>query len=169
MGLYGSMKDTFNAEYKTRPEIYKQRLAEWAKQPPVQRVDKPTNIARARVLGYKAKQGIIVVRVRVGGGSSKLKQPGGGRKPSKNGRYFTRAKSLRAIAEERAARKYMNCEVVNSYFVGSKSDKKYYEVILAETSSPSLAKDKNYSTIISRKRRAFRALTSAGKKHRGLA
>ena len=31
----------------------------------IERVEKPTNIKKARMLGYKAKQGFIIVRVRV--------------------------------------------------------------------------------------------------------
>src|SRR5208283_2367646 len=109
---------------------------------------KPTNLARARKLGYKAKQGVVIVRVKVSKGKSKRRQPSGGRKPSKSGRYYTRSKSMQAIAEERATKKFSNTEVLNSYFVGDSGTHSYYEVIMLDTSSPVIRADPFYSKVI---------------------
>ena len=49
------------------PEL-RSRVILWRKQDAVTRIEKPSRILRARRLGYKAKQGIIVVRMRVGTG-----------------------------------------------------------------------------------------------------
>ena len=70
-------------------------------------------------------------------------------------------KSIQRMAEERVARKYPNLEVLNS---------KYYEVILVDPQCPSIQHDNKINWICSKKhtRRAFRGLTSAGKKGRGL-
>ena len=168
MGLYTHIKQNTIDSYKNRSEPYRQRLIDFNRQPPITRVERPTNIARARKLGYRAKQGVIVVRVRVIGGSSKRKTASGGRKPSKSGRYFTRHKSLIAIAEGRASRKFSNCEVLNSYFVGKSGSNSFFEVILLERSNRSVLSDKIYSGIISSKGRAMRGVTSAGRGHRGL-
>ncbi|MGC8652121.1 MAG: 50S ribosomal protein L15e [Candidatus Micrarchaeia archaeon] len=168
MGTYEQIKKTFRAEYKERSAIYKSRLSQWSAEPAITKIAKPTNIARARELGYKAKEGIDIARVRVRGGRSKRKEHGGGRKPSKSGRFFTRAKSLQAIAEERAAQAYKNYEVLNSYFVGKAGTKEYYEVIMLNRQSKVLASDPYYSAILTQKGRALRGLTSAGRKHRGI-
>jgi large subunit ribosomal protein L15e len=169
MSMYKSMKSTFVNEYKVRPDIYKQRLVEWSVQAPVAKVEGPTNIARARELGYKAKEGVIVIRVRVKGGKKKRERNWGGRKPSKSGRFFSRTKSIQAIAEERAARKFLNCEVLNSYFVGSAGSRKFYEVIMLDRAVAAIKADSMYANIIAQRARAFRGLTSVGKKHRGIA
>ena len=47
------------------PEL-RQRAIIWRKQNAVTRVERPSRLLRAKRLGYKAKQGIIVVRMRVG-------------------------------------------------------------------------------------------------------
>lgn len=167
--MYKQMKQTFISGYKTRSDLYKSHIIAWNAESTVTRVAKPTNIARARELGYKAKEGILVARVRVKGGSKKRKQAGGGRKPSKSGRYFNFVKSSQKIAEERASRKFLNCEVLNSYFVGSAGSKSYYEVILVQRDHPVINADPIYSAIAAQRGRAFRGLTSAGKKHRGIA
>ncbi len=168
MGLYQHMKETVRSEMSERAPLYKERIIKWNSEGPIVRVEKPINIARARELGYKAKEGVIVARVRVKRGSSKREQNAGGRKPSKSGRFFTRGKSLQSIAEDRAARKFSNCEVISSYFAGSSGTDKFFEVIMVDRSRPSIAKDNQYKMILSQRNRAFRGLTSSGRKHRGL-
>jgi large subunit ribosomal protein L15e len=168
MSMYKQMRQTIQSRYKERSDEYKSRIIKWNSEPPIKLVDKPTNIARARILGYKAKEGVFIVRVMLHGGARKRKLAGGGRKPSKSGRYFTRSKSLQAMAEERAARKFSNFEPLNSYFVGSAGSRKFYEVILLDRNSPIIKADKQYSNVISQRGRAFRGLTSAGRRHRGI-
>jgi len=57
------------------------RVIKWRKQNAFTRIDKPSRIQRARRLGYKAKQGIIVIRMRVGTGGMRKQRPRGGRRP----------------------------------------------------------------------------------------
>lgn len=159
MGMYKYIQKSFQKEYHERSASYRARLSKWRKEGAVVRAEKPTNLARARTLGYKAKQGWCIVRVRVGRGMRKRPHPFGGRKPGKNYSYVQPGKSLQRIAEERAARKYSNLEVLNSYFVGSDGQYKYFEVILVDP--------KAYDGKLGRGR-AFRGLTSAGKRGRGL-
>ena len=66
--------------------ILRNRLIQWRKQHTVERIDKPTNPSRARSLGYKAKKGIVMARVRVKKGGRRRRLYGrGGRKPKKAG------------------------------------------------------------------------------------
>ncbi len=168
MSMYKQMKRTMISEYKERSDAYKARIIKWNSEPPVTRIDKPTNIARARELGYKAKEGVLMVRVMLHGGSRKRKHPAGGRGPSKSGRYFTQSKSLQSIAEERAARKFLNFEPLNSYFVGAAGSSKFYEVILLDRNSTVVNSDPQYKSAVMQKGRAFRGLTSTGRRHRGM-
>lgn len=168
MGSYRHIRATLISQYKGRPQEYRERLMRWSAEGTAVRVARPTNLARARKLGYKAKQGVIVVRVKVSKGKSKRRQPSGGRKPSKSGKYYTRSKSMQAIAEERATKKFVNAEVLNSYFVGDSGSHSYYEIIMLDRSSPVIRADPFYSKVVAREDRAIRGLTSAGRRHRGL-
>ncbi|MEM3875954.1 MAG: 50S ribosomal protein L15e [Candidatus Micrarchaeaceae archaeon] len=168
MSLYKQVKQTFISEYKNKSDQLKERIIKWNTESPVIKINNPTNIARARELGYKAKEGIIVVRVKIRKGKRKRQQADGGRKPSKSGRFFSMQKSLQSISEERAAKKFSNYEVLNSYYVGQTGMEKFYEVILMDRNNPVLINDKIYSNISSQKNRVSRGLTSSGKKHRGL-
>ncbi|MEM2105119.1 MAG: 50S ribosomal protein L15e [Candidatus Bathyarchaeia archaeon] len=152
-------------------ELMRQRLIEWRRQPAITRVEKPTRLDRARKLGYKAKQGFIIVRVRVRRGGLRKQRPRSGRRPKRMGvKKFKPAKSLRLIAEERAARKFPNLEVLNSYWVGEDGRSKWFEVIMVDPHHPAIRADKdvNWITQKQHKKRVFRGLTSAGKKVRGL-
>ncbi|MBX5321484.1 MAG: 50S ribosomal protein L15e [Candidatus Bathyarchaeota archaeon] len=152
-------------------DLMRQRLIEWRKQPTIIRVEKPTRLDRARKLGYKAKQGFIIVRVRVRRGGLRKQRPKAGRRPKRMGvTKYKPAKSLRLIAEERAARKFPNLEVLNSYWVGEDGRFKWFEIIMVDNDHPAIKADKDINWICQKqhKGRVFRGLTSAGKKVRGL-
>jgi large subunit ribosomal protein L15e len=152
-------------------ELMHSRLIEWRRQPVITRIDKPTRLDRARKLGYKAKQGLVLVRVRIRRGGLRKQRPKAGRRPKRMGvKKFKPAKNLRLIAEERSARKFPNLEVLNSYWVGEDGASKWFEVILVDPHHPSVKTDKDLGWICQKqhRRRVFRSLTSAGKKVRGL-
>ncbi len=170
--FYAHIKQLWKKPKERLGEILKKRLIEWRKQPVVKRIKKPTRLDRARALGYKAKKGFVLVRVRVRKGGRRRRLYGrGGRKPSKAGLVkFTPKKGLRWIAEEKAQRKYPNLEVLNSYPVGEDGQHKWYEVILVDPNHPNIKADPKINWICSpaNRRRVLRGKTSAGKKARGL-
>ena len=152
-------------------ELMWQRAIEWRKQPTVHRIERPTRLDRARKLGYKAKQGFVVARVRVRRGGLRKIRPKAGRRPKRMGvAKYKPAKSVRLIAEERAARKFPNLEVLNSYWVWEDGRFKWFEVIMVDPSHPVIKSDKDINWICEEvhQGRAFRGLTSAGKEVRGL-
>jgi len=174
INLYKSLAKLWKLRNKEEnlENLVKERLQKWRSEPTVIRVEKPTRLDRARALGYKAKQGYVIVRVRVRKGGKPRRLYGrGGRKPSSAGLLkFTARKSDRWIAEEKAARKFPNLEVLNSYYVGEDGKYKWFEVIMVDPHHPNIQKDPKINWISSSKnrRRVFRGLTSAGKKSRGL-
>ena len=124
------------------PEI-RDRVVSWRKQNAVTRIEKPSRILRARRLGYKAKQGIIVVRMRVGTGGMRKKRPTGGRRPKHLG--VTRIKAgvnMKQVAERRVLERYPNMTLLGSYFIYKDGMHYWYEVILADHSHPRITKDK---------------------------
>ncbi len=152
-------------------ELMRQRLIQWRRQPTVTRIEHPTRLDRARKLGYKAKQGFVVVRTRVRRGGLRKIRPKSGRRPKRMGvAKFKPGKSIRLIAEERAAKKYPNLEVLNSYWVGEDGRSKWFEVILVDPNSPVIKSDKDINWIAQPQHtsRVFRSMTSAGKNVRGL-
>jgi large subunit ribosomal protein L15e len=172
MGIYKYIRDAWKRPKDSYvKQLLWERMQQWRREPAVVRIERPTRLDRARNLGYKPKQGIIVVRVRVRRGGLRKQRPTGSKKPATLGvNKITMGKSIQRIAEERAARKYPNMEVLNSYWVGEDGKYKWYEVILVDPHHPVIKADKSLNWICTGKHkgRAFRGLTSAGKKGRGL-
>ncbi len=172
MNSYSLIRDEWKDLKKS--DIYgfqKQRMISWRKGHSIERVDHPTRIDRARQAGYKAKEGYIVVRSRVRRGGQNRPKIMGGRRPRRLAyTKMTLKKNIQVIAEERAADKYPNTEVLNSYYVGEDGLYKYYEVILVVKDSSTIYNDKKISWIVEpqNKGRVYRGLTSAGYKNRGL-
>jgi len=130
-----------NREQVTEQTI-RQLAFKWRRDPAILRVEKPTRLDRARRLGYKAKQGFIVVRARLRKSGARKKRPTSGRRQRAMGvRKIKWAKSGQQIAEERVAKRYPNMEVLNSYFLWA--DGKYFwiEVLLVDPNHPAVMSD----------------------------
>ncbi len=134
-------------------QLMRQRLIRWRRGPSIVRVDRPTRLDRARRLGYKAKQGIVVVRVRLLRGPMNRRRPRSGRRPKRMGVYgITAWKSLRLIAEERAARKHPNLEVLGSYWVADDGMYRYFEVVMVDPNHPSIANDPDFAWLVGKEK-----------------
>jgi large subunit ribosomal protein L15e len=168
--MYGYVRDAWKTpEHSYVKSLTWERLQAWRREPAVVRIVRPTRLDRARSLGYKAKQGIITARVRTWRGGRKKQRPRSGRRTKHLGvDRLTARKSSQRIAEERAARKFPNLEVLNSYWVGQDGKSKWYEIILVDPNHPRILSDYNLNWIASSRGRASRGKTSAGKKGRGL-
>jgi len=170
--FYGYIRDAWKKPDETYVrDLRWERLQEWRKEGSVTRIRRPTRIDRARTLGYKAKQGIIVVRTKVRRGGMRKSRYIRGRRTQRMGKNkMTTGMSIQRMSEERASRKYPNMEVLNSYWVAEDGKSRWYEVILVDPSHPVIKSDKNLNWICANteKGRAFRGKTSAGKKGRGM-
>jgi len=128
---------------KENPMELRQRAVIWRNENAVTRVEKPSRIARARRLGYKAKQGIIVIRMRVGTGGMRKQRPRGGRRPKHLGVTKIKADvSMKQVSERRVLERYPNMKLLGSYFLYKDGMHYWFEIILADPSHPRIAKDK---------------------------
>ncbi|GER46537.1 60S ribosomal protein L15 [Striga asiatica] len=149
------------------------RCWEYRQLPAVVRVTRPTRPDKARRLGYKAKQGYVVYRVRVRRGGRKRPVPKGivyGKPTNQGVTQLKFQRSKRSVAEERAGRKLGGLRVLNSYWINEDSTYKYFEVILVDTAHTTIRNDPRINWLCNpvHKHRELRGLTSAGKKYRGL-
>ncbi|KAK9039974.1 hypothetical protein V6N11_015156 [Hibiscus sabdariffa] len=149
------------------------RCWEYRQHPAIVRVNHPTRPDKARRLGYKAKQGYVVYRVRVRRGGRKRPVPKGivyGKPTNQGVTQLKFQRSKRSVAEERAGRKLGGLRVVNSYWINEDSTYKYFEVILVDVAHNAIRNDPRINWICNpvHKHRELRGLTSAGKKNRVL-
>ncbi|KAI6702294.1 hypothetical protein NL676_011430 [Syzygium grande] len=149
------------------------RCWEYRQHPSIVRVTHPTRPDKARRLGYKAKQGYVVYRVRVRRGGRKRPVPKGivyGKPTNQGVTQLKFQRSKRSVAEERAGRKLGGLRVLNSYWINEDSTYKYFEVILVDVAHKTIRTDPRINWLCNavHKHRELRGLTSAGKKYRGL-
>ena len=124
------------------PEL-RAKAIEWRKENAQVRIDRPSRLQKARRLGYKAKQGIIVVRMRVGRGNMRRKRPVAGRRPKHLGVLRIKpALSMQRVAERRVLERHPNMKLLGSYYLYQDGVYLWYEVILADPSHPRISKDR---------------------------
>ncbi len=167
-GMYHYMREAWK---KPDTTALRSSMIEWRRSDAATVVDKPLRLDRARSLGYKAKKGFIVVRIRVLRGGRTRKRTGvKGRKSRKQTIRKTLKMNYQWVSEIRAARKFPNLEVLNSYLIGKDGKHAFFEVIMVDPSRPEIKNDPVMSWIgnSENRRRAERGLTSAAKRARGL-
>ena len=137
------MAQTWIKMWKDNADELKSKAIVWRAEPTIHRIDRPSRLDRARRLGYKAKQGIVVVRARVGRGGMRKQRPVAGRRPKHIGVvHIKQGISMRRVAEMRVNEKFPNLEVLGSYFLHKDGKYYWYEVILADSSHPAISKDR---------------------------
>lgn len=151
------------------PELWKERLIAWRSGNSTTRIEHPTRIDRARSLGYKAKQGFIIIRQRLLRGGHRRQDIAGGRRPKHFGKRLTLVKNYQHIAEERVQKKFVNLSVLNSYWVAEDGKHVWYEVIMVDPDHPVIKADPSINWIFQARNRTrvFHGRTSAGRKSRG--
>ncbi len=166
-GLYHYIQQAWK---KPDAATLRERMVEWRASDAIVELDKPLRLDRARALGYKDKKGFFVVRVRLKRGGHKRTRPNKGRRSKRLHIRKNLKMSYQWIAEQRAANKYVNLEVLNSYQIGKDGVHYFFEVILVDPNMPEIKNDKTINWIGNKANvgRVFRGLTSAGKKSRGL-
>lgn len=168
-GDYMALHKYLQQAWKKRdPAVWRARLVGWRKEPVTVRVEFPTRLDRAHALGYKAKQGVFIVRQRIPRGGRMVEKPAGGRTSKNYRQRLDLDKNYRTVAEQRAVSSYKNCEVVNSYFLAKDGIFIWYEVILADRTHPSVLADDHLRNVVSRRGRVERGLTSSARTSRGL-
>ncbi len=168
MGYLKYVRELWKKPTEKMREAHRQLLLKLRREPVTVRLRRPTRIDRARSLGYRAKQGVIVVRQRVNRGGRMRPDIRAGRRSAHSGQQKTLEKNYQRVAEERVASKYKNCEVVNSYKLTEDGKHAWYEVLLVERNHPVVRADARLAPIAAQRGRARRGLTSAGRKGRGL-
>ena len=166
-GMYHKIKEAWK---KPDKKTLRERMIEWRKSGVFTKVEKPLRLDRARALGYKAKKGFVIIRIRIKRGGHERPRPNKGRRSKRLHARKNLKMNYKWIAEQRVGNKYKNLEILNSYLIGKDGVNYFYEVICVDSSKPEIKKDNtiNWITKKANKKRVNRGLTSAAKKSRGL-
>jgi large subunit ribosomal protein L15e len=149
------------------------RAWEYRQRPNILTCHRPLRTEKAHRLGYKAKQGYVIVRAAVRRGGRKRQNHRGmvfGKPKHQGINQLKFERNLQSLAEEKVGRKYTNLRVLNSYWINQDAVAKYYEVICVDPDHAKVRNDPRAQWICNpvHKHRELRGLTSAGRKGRGL-
>lgn len=143
MGVYTVLEKLWREKPEDLHALMRQRLIRWRRQPVVVRVRRPLRLDRARKLGYKAKQGFIVVRVKVRRGGFQKPRPRAGRRPKALGVVRHKVNvTMKEEAIHRAQKKYPNLYPIGAYWVAEDGLYKWYEVVMVDPHHPAILNDK---------------------------
>jgi len=141
--MHSYMAQTWLKMWRENSDELKSKAIAWRTEPTIHRIERPSRLDRARKLGYKAKQGIVVIRIKVGRGGMRKQRPVAGRRPKHIGVvHIKQGISMRKVAERRVGEKFPNLEVMGSYFLHKDGMNIWFEVILADPGHPAISKDK---------------------------
>ncbi len=149
------------------------RTWEFRQLPTIHRANHPSRPDKAHRLGYKAKQGFVVYRVKVKRGDRKKLVSKGinyGKPASAGINKQKSSRNLQTLAETRVGRRCGALRVLSSYWVAQDSAHKWFEVILVDPNHQTIRNDPRINWICNavHTHREMRGLTSSGKKGRGL-
>ncbi|MEM0481748.1 MAG: 50S ribosomal protein L15e [Nitrososphaerota archaeon] len=142
MGLYSLLNQAWRRWPEELRAILRERKVLWRRQPSVVRVEKPLRIDRARSIGYKAKQGFVVLRVKVRRGGFSKPRPNSGRRPKALGTILHKVNvTMLEEAINRARKKYPNLYPLGGYPLAYDSVYKWFEVIMVDPYHPAIRSD----------------------------
>ena len=141
--MHSYMAATWANMWKSNNDTLKSKTIAWRTEEVIHRIDRPSRLDRARRLGYKAKQGIIVVRVRASRGGMRKQRPVSGRRPKHLGViHVKQGTNTLKVAERRVTKKFPNLEVLGTYYLHRDGRYLWYEVIMADPNHPAIFNDK---------------------------
>lgn len=174
MGAYQYLRELWTKKQsEVMSFLLRLRCWEYRQLPELVRLTHPTRPDKARQLGYKAKQGYVIYRIRI--------RKGGRRRVASKNRLYGKNRThhiyqltpkinLQNMAEIKAGKQLPSLRLLNSYWVNEDGAYKYYECIFVDPMHAAIQHDPKINWICHsvQTRREARGLTSAGRQHRAL-
>ena len=169
-GMYHYLSEAWKHPSAEQLDDLRRKMIDWRAGPRIAKIEKPTRIDRARILGYKAKKGFVIFRVTLERGGRHKARPRTKRRSKRFSVKKVLHMSYQWVAEQRVQKTYRNLEVLNSYKLGKDGRFYFFEVITVDRHAPEIKADPSLKWLASPKNnfRAMRGLTSSGKKSRGM-
>jgi len=147
--MYSNISKSWQQVFHEKTGGIRERSIEMRKEPAMLRIERPSRLDRARSLGYKAKEGVLVVRARVSRGGMRKKRPTSGRRSKHMGVLKIKSDvSVQDVAERRVSERYPNMKVLGSYPVWKDGRFAWFECVLIDPLHPAVSKDYNYRRVL---------------------
>ena len=145
MPAYTEISKTWQGIFHEKKGDIRARAVLLRKEPAMLRVERPWRLDRARAIGYKAKEGVVVVRMRVSRGGMRKQRPVSGRRPKHMGVLKIKSDvSAQQVAERRVSERHPNMKLLGSYPVWQDGIHAWFECVLIDPLHPAIKGDYNY-------------------------
>ena len=111
----------------------------------MERLERPSRLDKARMFGYKAKEGVVVIRIKVSKSGMRRQRPVSGRRPKHFG--VLRMKSdepVQKVAERRVKERHTNLKLLGSYQLWVDGKHRWYECVMIDPMHPAIKNDYDY-------------------------
>ena len=143
--VYAQVSKSWQSIFHEKAGEIRARAVELRREPAIKRLERPSRLDRARALGYKAKEGVIVVRARVSRGGMRKQRPVSGRRPKHMGVLKIKSSvSAQAVAERRVSERFPNLKVMGSYLIWKDGRFAWFECVLIDPLHPAIKSDYDY-------------------------
>jgi large subunit ribosomal protein L15e len=143
--MYREISKTWQKVFHEKAGDISARAIQMRKEPAMLRLEHPSRLDRARSLGYRAKEGVVVVRARVSRGGMRKPRPTSGRRPKHMGVLKIKSDvSSQSVAERRVSERYRNMKLLGSYPVWKDGRFAWFECVLIDPLHPAISGDYNY-------------------------
>jgi large subunit ribosomal protein L15e len=143
--MYSEVSKTWQEIFHEKAGEIRARAVQLRREPAVMRLERPSRIDRARSVGYKAKEGVVVVRARVSRGGMRRQRPVSGRRPKHMGVLKIKSRvSAQDVAERRVSERFPNLKVMGSYPIWKDGRFAWYECVLIDPMHPAIKNDYDY-------------------------
>ncbi len=143
--MYRQVGETWQKVFKEKSGDILQRAVELRRGPTMARIERPSRLDKARMYGYKAKEGVVVIRIKIASGGMRRPRPVSGRRPKHMG--VLRMKSdepVQKVAERRVREKHANLKLLGSYLLWVDGKHRWFECIMVDPMHPAIKKDYDY-------------------------
>jgi large subunit ribosomal protein L15e len=147
--MYSEISKTWQGILHDKSGNIRERAVVLRKEPAILRLDRPTRLDRARAIGYKAKEGVVVIRARVSRGGMRKKRPTSGRRPKHMGVLKIKSDvSSQSVAERRVSERFPNMKLLGSYPVWEDGRFAWFECVLVDPLHPAIARNYSYRRVL---------------------
>lgn len=147
--MYSEIGKTWQKVFHEKAGDILARAVELRRGPTITRIERPSRLDRARMIGYKAKDGVAVVRIKVSRGGMRRQRPRSGRRPKHMGVLKMKSdESVQSVAERRVREGYPNMKLIGSYILWRDGKHAWYECILIDPLCPAVKKDYNFRRML---------------------
>ena len=143
--MYSQIGETWQKVFKEKSGDILERAVALRRGPTMERLERPSRLDKARMLGYKAKEGVVVVRIRVAAGGMRRPRPVSGRRPKHMGVLRMKSdESVQSVAERRVKERHANLRLLGSYLLWVDGKHRWFECIMVDPNHPAIKKDYDY-------------------------